>query len=322
MKRLGIKSAGYTGQRRIFFILDRATRKFHGDINLWVQYIEYARQQKAHKKLSDIFTDALRIHPTSAELWIYAAKYAVDDHADMMQARGYMQRGLRFCKSSRKLWIHYAKLELIYIAKLVARQRILGLDKTIEPANAESGTSFDDPDADMITLPQITGEDINPSEDENNKADLTAIQNLGSSPALSGAITLAIFDSAMKNFNNDDRFGREFYNMVLEFEDIPCMRKILGHVVDVMLAAKPTSRHTLICYIRFPTVGIRVTSPEFPRALGTALGRLKEHRNDRGVAQEVIDWLQPLAKTEDLDPALQKVMAATIRSAERTLEQA
>ena len=76
-----------------------------------------------------ILTDALRFHPPSADLWIYAAKYSLDDHADMSQARSYMQRGLRFCKSAKTLWIQYAKLELIYIAKLVARQQILGLDE-------------------------------------------------------------------------------------------------------------------------------------------------------------------------------------------------
>src|SRR5277367_1229970 len=30
VKRLGVKVTAHTGQRRIYFILDRATRKFHG----------------------------------------------------------------------------------------------------------------------------------------------------------------------------------------------------------------------------------------------------------------------------------------------------
>lgn len=287
-----------------------------------MQYIEYARQQKAHRKLSDIFTNALRIHPTSVDLWMYATRHAMDDHADMMHARSYMQRGLRFCRSSRKLWIHYARLELVYIAKLVARQRILGLDKAIEPAKPDTGGSFEDPNADVIKLPKLTEEDISPEDDEDVDDNVAALQqNLQSSSALSGAIPIAIFDSAMKNFNNDDRFGHEFYNMVLEFESIPCLREILGRVVEVMMTATPASSRALICYIRYPTVGLRVNSPEFPRALGASLGRLKEHRNDRGVAREVVNWLQPLARTEDLDPALQKVMAATILSAERTLAQ-
>jgi U3 small nucleolar RNA-associated protein 6 len=312
VKRLGIRTAGHSGQRRIYFILDRATRKFHGDLNLWIQYIEYARKQKANRKLSIIFTDALRFHPTSAELWVYAAKYVLDDHADMSQARSYMQRGLRFCKSSRNLWLQYAKLELIYIAKLIARQRILGLDEErpvqVETAGDEMG--------DMVALPDITDEDINPTRND-GEVDQQALQNLNSTPALTGAIPIAIFDAAMKNFHNEDRFGAEFYEIVLEFQDAPCFQKILGHVVDTMRTHKPTSPRTQICYIKFPTAGVHVTSAEFPRALGSSLARLKESALTHDLAQEVVSWLQPIATTEDLDPSLKKVIQATLRTAER-----
>ncbi|RAL10882.1 snoRNA-binding rRNA-processing protein UTP6 [Aspergillus homomorphus CBS 101889] len=318
VKRLGIKMPGHTGQRRIFFILDRAARKFHGDIRLWIQYIEYARQQKAYKKLSNILTDALRLHPTNVDLWIYAAQYNVEEHADMTQSRSYMQRGLRFCKSSKKLWLTYAKLEMIYIAKLVARQRILGLDKPIEAPKQQE--PLDDMDADMIRLPTITGEDINPSAENENGVDEVALEALNSTPALSGAIPLAIFDTAMKNFNNDDRFGHEFYDMVNEFDDLPCLRKVLGHVVESMQKAKPDSHHTHVCYIKFPTAGIQVTSPEFPRAFGASYGRLTAHRTNPSVAKEVISWLQPIEKTEGLDLSLQKAISATIRNAERVVQ--
>ncbi|KAJ5103711.1 RNA-processing protein HAT helix [Penicillium argentinense] len=320
VKRLGIRSAGHSGQRRIFFILDRATRKFHGDLNLWIQCIDYARKQKAHKKLSMIFTDALRLHPTSAELWIYAAKYVLDDHADMSQARSYMQRGLRFCKSSRTLWIQYAKLELIYIAKLVARQRILGLDEASQQPKPIEDKELDH-DADMIALPQITGEDINPSgaDDEANEA---ALETLNATPALSGAIPLAIFDAAMKHFNNDDLFGFEFYEMVSDFHDTPCLRKILGHVVETMQSEQPTSPRTQICYIKFPIAGLSVTSAEFPRAFGSSLARLKETHLDSSLARVVVSWLRPIAETESLDPSLRKVIMATLRNAERTASKA
>lgn len=321
VKRLGIRSAGFNGQRRIFFVLDRATRKFHGDINLWVQYIEYARKQKAHKKLLTIFTDALRLHPTSADLWVYAAKHVLDDHGDMTQARSYMQRGLRFCKSARAIWIQYAKLELIYIAKLVARQRILGLDEESQKPKAIQEAEIDDTDADMIALPSLTAEDINPSTGVDGEVDQVALQNLNSTPALSGAIPLAIFDTATKHFDHDDRFGQEFFDMAWEFGDVPCLRKILEHVIETMQANKPSSPRTQICYIKFPTAGIPSTSAEFPRALGTSLARLREYPMGKDLAHQVINWLQPVQATKDLDPSLQKVIAVTIRNAERAAQE-
>ncbi|KAL5335725.1 U3 small nucleolar RNA-associated protein 6-domain-containing protein [Aspergillus crustosus] len=316
VKRMGIRSTGFSGQRRIFFVLDRATRKFHGDIGLWIQSIDYARRQKAYKKLSTILMDALRLHPSNADLWIYAAQYSIDDHADMSQARTYMQRGLRLCKSSRKLWIQYAKLELIYITKIVARQRILGLDGSLEAPKVD--TTGGDLDADMIMMPQITEEDINPitNDDSVNK---NALKTLNSTPALSGAIPIAVFDSAVKTLDHDDQFCHEFYDMVFEFEAIPCLQNILSHIVDVMQNSKPASPHTLICYIKLPTAGIQPTSAEFPRALRAALSRLQEHRQKPEVAKEVISWLSPVEQTKDLDPSLHKAIAATILRAEQVL---
>ncbi|PGH21572.1 hypothetical protein AJ80_03132 [Polytolypa hystricis UAMH7299] len=320
IKRLGIKAPAHSGQRRIFFILERATKKFHGDVGLWMQYIEYARKQKAHKKLSQIFMNALRLHPTKPELWIYAARYTLEEHADMTQARSYMQRGLRFCKNSQNMWIQYAKLEMIYITKLGARQRILGLDGSRQaPAVDHSDT---DPNADMIALPQITGEDINPSA-SNDEPDQVALQNLNATPALTGAIPIAIFDTASKQFNNSDVLGHDFYNMILEFENTPCVKRILDHIVESMLAEHATSPHTQICYIMLPVAGLTPTSPQFPSSFGTSLARIKESMEkqpstSQRLASEIVKWLQPIASLEDIDPALKTVAAATVRSAERT----
>src|SRR5437016_3559762 len=190
VKRFGIKSSNHAGQRRIFFILDRATRKFRGDLGLWMQYIEYARKEKAIKKLHQILTSVLRLHPTKPELWMYAARYTADG-ADMTAARSYMQRGLRFCKTSRGLWVEYAKLEMAYIAKISARRQILGLDD-VGPENEEViGTNA--PDEDIIKLPELTAEDMDPTLEEGDDSDQNLWQNIASTPALSGAIPLAIF---------------------------------------------------------------------------------------------------------------------------------
>lgn len=318
IKRLGVKSPMYTGQRRIFFILERGTKKLHGDLRLWLQYIEYARKQKAHKKLSQILMNVLRLHPTKYDLWVYAARYVLEDHADMTQARSYMQRGLRFCKDSKMLWIQYAKLEMIHIARITARQRILGLDKTRDTMAANLPDT-DDPNADMIALPQVTEEDINPSRDTEDDIDEVALQNLNATPALTGAIPIAIFDFAMTHFDNDDVLGRNFYDMISEFDSVSCMQKILEHIVESLMSYRSQSSHTWICYIKFPAVGIHPTSSQFPRALGASIGRIKECQHTSSSIQITTDihkWLHTILQTEGLDPALQKVITATIRSME------
>ncbi|KAM5466128.1 U3 snoRNP protein [Microsporum ferrugineum] len=323
IKRLGVKAPMHTGQRRVFFILDRATRKFHGDVGLWQQYIEYARKQKAYKKLAQIFTNALRLHPREVDLWIYAAQHSLQDHGDITQARGYMQRGLRFCKSSQELWLQYAKLEMIYIARISARQRILGLDKADEEQPAVDN-SKDDPDADMMMLPRLTEEDINPTL-EGDVPDKASLETLNATPALSGAIPIAVFDAAMGQFENDAGLAYDFYNMLAEFEECPCLRRVLGHVVDSLITSHPTNAKAQECDIKYPVAGISPCSPEFPRAFHTSLSRLREHMRDENpilaqLAPQVAAWLQGLMETENLDPALQKVMQVTLKSANRRVE--
>ena len=321
IKRLGVKSQMHTGQRRVFFILDRATRKFHGDVSLWMQYMEYARQQRAHKKLEQIVNSAIRMHPTQVEFWIYAARYTLEDHGDMLQARSYMQRGLRFCKNSKLLWVQYAKLEMIYISRITARHQILGLDGSRKAApEVEIGDG--DLDADVMKLPQVTGEDINPTDENDDKE---ALQTLANTPALSGAIPIAVFDAAMNNFGNNDTLGYDFYNMVCEFESAPCFKRVLGHIVDSTIARCSTSARAQICYIRFPVAGIEPTTAQFPRALATSLSRLKEHSKEglsAGLAEEVSNWLKPLVTTPDLDPSLCRVLRSTLGSAEKVLNPA
>lgn len=317
VKRLGVKITGHAGKRRIFFVLDRATRKFHGDLALWIQYIEYARKEKANKKVSQILTSVLRLHPTKPELWIYAGKYAIEAQADMTEARSYMQRGLRFCKTSKALWVEYAKLEMIYMAKIAARQHILGLDEpqSIEPEAA----STDGPDADILRLPKITAEDLNPDLQNGASVDENALRTLNSTPALTGAIPLAIFDAAMKQFNNDVALGERFFNMFAEFEGVPRLAGILEHVMNALHVASPTSPEALTCFIRQPIIGLDVTAADFPRALGVSLKRLKSSMqlpvSRWKLAEKVINWLLLLSRLEDHDPAVRKVLSATMSQA-------
>lgn len=317
VKRLGVKTTAHAGKRRIFFVLDRATRKFQGDIALWMQYIEYARKEKTYKKLSQILTSVLRLHPTKSELWIYAAQYALDTQADMTEARSYMQRGLRFCKTSKTLWMEYAKLEMIYIAKIAARRHILGIDES--QTEESKATAAEDADADMLPLPTITSEDMNPKLRHDDSVDQTALRILSSTPALTGAIPLAIFDAAMKQFPNDDTLGADFFNMFAEFDDVPCLTTITQHVVDSLLMQSPTGPAALVCFIRQPVVGIQTTAVAFPGALGVSLKRLKSSmalsKPVWKLAERVIDWLLPLTELEEQDPSILKILKVTLGGA-------
>jgi len=320
-KRLGIRYKGH-GQRTIYLLYNRATRKFSGDLSLWMQYIDFARKDKAYKRLNDIFTSVARLHPTKPDIWILAANYFIDTQADITNARSYMQRGLRFCKNSEVLWLEYAKLETIYIGKIAGRRKVLGLD-----LDRTQERTVQDGDEDMIALPQVTAEDVNPSLQQDDEIDEVALQNLASAPILSGAIPLAIFDSAMRQFQGRANVAEKFFAMFSEFEQLSCMPRILQHVLDYLQEQSPQAVETAMCRFHMQLFGRSPAEPEFPVVLGDALVLLgsvvqqypREAARIAEIAVRRLLWCHNRLP-RDADPALERVMRVTLRKYARTLE--
>ena len=324
IKRLGVKISNHTGQRRIFYVLDRATKKFPGDIGLWMQYIKFAQKQGSNKKVSQLLTNILRLHPTKPELWIYAATMK---GADITEARSYMERGLRLCGSSDRLWIEYARLEMIHVSKIAGRRRVLGLDtKEVEEKSRQCS---EDENEDMVTLPAITAEDIMSTTNPNDCAEQEALEKLSTGPALSGAIPIAIFDAAIKTFKESDELCQQFFDLVAGFREAPCQQSILSHIMDTLRLLAPKSPRTLIRWIQQPVIGIDVTSPDFPTYFGLCLDRMQQSfeiltpistvtetaRPMSILGQQITAWMLSYQK-EDLDADVRKVMMTTIRKVE------
>lgn len=221
-----------------------------------------------------MFSSVLKLHPAKPELWIFAARHAVDVNADMVEARSHMQRGLRFNKGSRHLWLEYAKLELVFIAKVLVRRRVLGIDGPIP--DAEEGAGDEDEDGN-IKLPIITGEEMNPAPPQkDHSVDALALENVDTNPALNGAIALAIFDSAVKEFPGDLAFVNSFFELFRSFDSLNCRGKMLEHVVHHALDTAPTSPDALFLGVELPIIGVETTDPLFPSRLGTVLSNMSE----------------------------------------------
>lgn len=306
VKRLGIKGTTHSGQRRIFFVFDRGTKKHPGDVGLWLQYIDYAKKQQSHKKLSHVFTTVLRLHPTRPELWIYAAQFAMEENGDITEARGYMQRGLRFNKNKKVLWLQYLRLEMSYIAKLQARREILGIeapaDETARPDKEPS---------------ELTAEDVVP-ETAADEASTRALQTLADTPAQGGAIPIAIFDAAMNQFNHDAGLLESMLYMLEDYGHLRATEVVLKHVRKEALVHN--SRHWVLaaCDIWMPVIGIQPSSADFPAAFRLSLKTLRARPKDRGKEDAfpvwAKQWLERLLATEDLDPAIQKIAGSVAQS--------
>ncbi|RFU30840.1 hypothetical protein B7463_g5489, partial [Scytalidium lignicola] len=325
--RLRIKgSSAHVGQARIFNIFDRGTRKHPGDLMLWMSYLEYARQAKTVKKFKTVLTSAIRLHPTKPGLWIYAAKWTLENEADMGGARSYMQRGTRFCTMSREVWIEYAKLEMIYLAKIALRRKILGLDvdrMVEEPEVVEDEAANSRPfDAseDMISIPEFKTPQIRRTAVDSIDVDSEAVKDPMTTPALNGAIPLAIFYAARKQPFFCASAAADFFDMFSAFTQVACMPKILQHVLDCMRELYPADAFTCDCFVRQPFIYLSITSPEFPMALSSALTRLKESMDTVKDKTAFVDrsktWIGRVLASDELDPGVRKVLSHTLKKLE------
>lgn len=319
-KRLKIKgSSTHSGQARIFSIFDRGTRKHPGDVALWMSYLEYARKTKATKKFKLVMTAAIRLHPTKPELWLYAVRCTLESEADMSGARSYMQRGTRFCTTTKDLWIEYAKLEMIYLAKIALRRKILGLDADspaedlMEIENVPEDQGFGS--SDMIAIPDFDANTLRPSMIEGVKVDAEAKKDPMETPALNGAIPLAIFDAARKQPFFTATVAGDFFDMFASFTQVRCLPQILQHVLDSMVESYAADACTCDIYVRQPILNLVPNSADFAAALGTSLERLKESlgrtKDKKELVKRTRSWISRVLACDDLDPGIQAVLKHT-----------
>jgi len=290
-----------------------------------MSYLEYTRQENAMKKFKSVLTSAIRLHPTKSELWLYAARWTLESEADMNGARSYMQRGTRFCTQSRDLWIEYAKLEMIYLAKIAMRRKILGLDadESVEVLEDREEVADDEgfsTSANVIAIPDFRTNTLRPSMIKGVKVDSEAAKDPMTTPALNGAIPLAIFDAAGKQPFFCPAAAEDFFDMFACFTQVRCLSKILQHVLDSMIEAYPRDACTCSCYVRQPVLGIEPESPEFPPAIGTALDRLKETmatvKDKAELSKKMNTWFERILSLEELDPGIETVVKHTMRKLE------
>ena len=307
MKRLGIRKTSHSGQRRIFFVLDRGTKKHPADVGLWLQSIEYAKQQKANKKVQQLFTNVLRFHPTRPELWIYAAQYAMEENGNMTEARGYTQRGLRFNKSQKSMWIQYMRLEMSYIAKIQARREILGIPAKGTDRGSETKST------EVVVAPG----DVVP-EIQSDEVDSSALQSLEEVPVQSGAIPIAIFDAAMEHFNGKIGVISEMIEALGDYEHLEALKRVVGHINAFVESKSEPSWIRYACGVWMPVIGVSPKSDAFPAAFRSALKELRASQQHTEQSAELCNWakrwLQRVAEVEDLDPALLQVATAVAQS--------
>ncbi|OIW26725.1 hypothetical protein CONLIGDRAFT_634959 [Coniochaeta ligniaria NRRL 30616] len=331
-KRLRIRtSSAHAAQARTFAIFERAVTRHPGHLGLWLAYLDFAAKVKAAKRWRKVATRALRMHPNQPALWILAGRRAAGD-GDMDGARGYFMRGCRFCTAGVEVWAEYARCEMEWLARMEAKKgkgkSTAGAPTPIKISNTvdEDGNMMFDDDSDdeldedevMMPDPDAQFRKQKPKEVFNEEA----VQKLENSPALDGAIPMAVFDIARKQTFFGAPAAEAFFNVFAAFPKVPCQPKLVQHVLDTMMEAYPTHPATCSCNVRQVLIGVEYNTPEFPKALREALSRLRnmlESTKDKsGLAARTLAWIDPLLQFEDLDAGIRTVLEHTKRKLEES----
>ncbi|KAG4304553.1 hypothetical protein PORY_001946 [Pneumocystis oryctolagi] len=247
MKRLNIKGkpsiSDWGGTRRIFFIFERATQKFHGDLDLWFQYIRYAQHEKSTKVLGKVIATALQFHPTKPKLWIFAGYHELNWNNNMSAARILMQRGLRLNMYSSELWLEYCRMELLYIISLSEKHKIIEIHKTKEndqsPYEETLDKNINDTKRnDIVVLSDISVEKSKENHTKILEENIEPNYSLNDStldsqnnPVLNGEIVSIIIKTSNMHMPDNIELLESFYYMIESFNNLKCQRRLLDEIV-------------------------------------------------------------------------------------------
>ncbi|KAK3904359.1 U3 small nucleolar RNA-associated protein 6-domain-containing protein [Staphylotrichum tortipilum] len=333
-RRLNLRSSSsHASHARTFGIFERAVGKHPGSLSLWRAYLDFAAQAKATKRWRRIAARALRLHPADAGLWALAGRRAAQA-GDMERARAHFLRGCRFCTGEATLWVEYARCEMEWLARMEAKKGGKGVRKGVQPMEAIKATEavqegdiirFDDDDEDdsgnegELMLPDPDAEGLG-TKPKPKVFDEEARRKMEQSPALSGAIPMAIFGIAQKQPFFSPAAAESFFDAFAAFSTVESQDKIVQHVLGAMEELFPNHPCTCSCQIRQPLIGVDVLTAAFPKALRESLARLKgamERTDDKkALAGKMVEWVDTLVATDGLDAAIKTVLEHTKRSLE------
>ncbi|CDK24799.1 unnamed protein product [Kuraishia capsulata CBS 1993] len=281
----------WASQRRILFVFDRAIRRFPGDNKLWLAYLKYAKANGSVKVIYKIYTKLLQLQPRNVDAWISAAKYEFEQNTNAKGARVLLQKGLRFNSDSQKLWLNYAKFELVYVTKLLARRKLLSLmteQQQREDAKTEQEATKGDLNDDEIMLPDF---EVKDSLNSLPEVDMNMLGNPETNPALRGEIALTIFDIAMKTLvdqvpkdativtreSKTLEVANDFLTLFDQFESLD-RHNLCGHVIRYLSSELSSNGKVILLEITLPMRYVTITDSAFVDKLQQSVNLLLKYK--------------------------------------------
>ncbi|KAL6449445.1 UTP6 U3 small nucleolar RNA-associated protein 6 [Candida maltosa Xu316] len=294
----------WAGVRRIFFIFDRSVKRYPGEIDLWSKYLGFAKKSGAIKIIYKIYSRLLQLQPRNIDPWLSATNYEFDTNGNAKGARVLFQKGLKMNSESMELWINYAKFELIYISKLLARRKVLGLitekqqreqmeteeakrqqelkkNSTIDEEEVDGDDEFN---GDKIVLP--SSEEIKDQLNHLPEADMNMLGNPETNPALKGDVVLTIFDlcipailktipkysTVVKPDDKTFEIVDKFLNLFDKFPDLN-REYLYLHVLNYLQKEHSEDLRTILIDITLPIRNITIESDTLAESLQLSVNK-------------------------------------------------
>lgn len=251
--------------------------------------------------------------PSSAELWIDAARFEYERNFNITGARNLLLRSLRLNPERRELWLEYARLETLYIFKILERRRVLGLDNESQTEkNAWDGKDFGDQNE--ITLPTITENDLQADGSEGEPILNSRLADISQNAALNGAIPTMVYSSATTARPNDILLLVGFYDMFLSFHPmVPFINSMLDTVKRDLGEKFPARGYTLLVQIKDCVRGVRADNENFPTAVREMMSMAHvistmSIENRKECCTGLLKFIQSLSEVPDLEENVGEVL--------------
>ncbi|PVZ98228.1 hypothetical protein BB558_005776 [Smittium angustum] len=221
--RLGIEPKPTVSDKaageRIIGLFERAVERHRGNEELWVKYIEFVRKEEKYQqkierfqdqeqlnqysKVMKLFARAIQNFPLIDKFWLLAARFEFEINNNEGNARRLMQRGLRINKKSKRMWLEYCELELLFAEKIKLRRKILGIDK----------------DTNLENNPDLV-------ENQNN-------------PYLQGQVAILIYKYAVTEISDSFEFRKSFVELFNKYKISAGVKLVLEEIKSTFAGKNP-----------------------------------------------------------------------------------
>ena len=187
--------------QRILIIFKKATNKFPSDMELWANYLKFARKQESVKVVYDIYSKLLSLQPRNIDVWLSGAKWEYEYNKNVKGARALFKRCLRFNLNEERVWIEFIKFELNYLSKLLTRRKLLQLVsersqiEDLENESKKEGTKNDDDiDVEDIVTLNVGDDEINSELNALPEMNVSTLGSIEDNPVLRGDLIMTLYN--------------------------------------------------------------------------------------------------------------------------------